>query len=118
MTATTAPETLATSPTFNTIADILQRDFKVEAAAIQPATTLTGLGLDSLALMEFVFAVEDAFHLRIPEERLDPREAGITLQRLCEVIDDLPGPSSASPAVPSLGSLAAAVTPPLTSVRA
>jgi acyl carrier protein len=37
--------------------------------------------------MEFVFAVEDAFHLRIPEDRLDPREAGITLQRLCEVID-------------------------------
>ena len=37
--------------------------------------------------MEFVFAVEDAFHLRIPEDKLDPREAGITLQRLCEVIE-------------------------------
>jgi acyl carrier protein len=116
MTATAARATPATSPTFNTIAGILQSDFKVEATAIQPATTLTELGLDSLALMEFVFAVEDAFHLRIPEERLDPREAGITLQRLCEVIDDLLVPS-VSPAVPSLGSLAAAVIPPLTSAR-
>ena len=75
------------SPTFNSIAAILQTDFRVDPAAISPATALTDLGLDSLALMEFVFAVEDAFHLRIPEERLDPREAGITLQRLCEVID-------------------------------
>ena len=75
------------SPTFNSIATILETDFKVDRSAISPATVLTDLGLDSLALMEFVFAVEDAFHLRIPEDRLDPREAGITLQRLCEVID-------------------------------
>ena len=77
----------SSSPTFNSIATILETDFKVERSAISPATVLTDLGLDSLALMEFVFAVEDAFHLRIPENRLDPREAGITLQRLCEVID-------------------------------
>ncbi|MDQ0043344.1 acyl carrier protein [Variovorax boronicumulans] len=78
---------MSSSPTFNSIATILEADFKVDRSAISPATVLTDLGLDSLALMEFVFAVEDAFHLRIPEDRLDPREAGITLQRLCEVID-------------------------------
>ncbi|CAN5879869.1 hypothetical protein BH11PSE13_BH11PSE13_14260 [soil metagenome] len=105
--------TSTNSPTFNTIAGILRSDFKVDAAAIQPTTTLTDLGLDSLALMEFVFAVEDAFHLRIPEERLDPREAGITLQRLCEVIDDLPAPS-----VPALASLANAKKPALSSAHA
>ncbi|BEP45726.1 phosphopantetheine-binding protein [Variovorax sp. 375MFSha3.1] len=87
------------SPTFNSIAAILQTDFRVDPAAISPATALTDLGLDSLALMEFVFAVEDAFHLRIPEERLDPREAGITLQRLCEVIDaESAGAVAAQPA--------------------
>ena len=87
------------SPTFNTIAAILRDDFRVDPAAVSPATALTDLGLDSLALMEFVFAVEDAFHLRIPEERLDPREAGITLQRLCEVIDaESAGAVAAQPA--------------------
>jgi acyl carrier protein len=87
------------SPTFNTIAAILRDDFRVDPAAVSPATALTDLGLDSLALMEFVFAVEDAFHLRIPEERLDPREAGITLQRLCEVIDaESAGDVTAQPA--------------------
>jgi acyl carrier protein len=74
------------TPAYNTIATILERDFRVPADIIRPEVPLAELGLDSLALMEFVFAVEDAFHLRIPEDRLDLREAGITLQRLCEVI--------------------------------
>jgi acyl carrier protein len=85
------------SPTFNTLSGILQKDFHVTADAIAPGAALADLGLDSLALMEFVFAVEDAFHLRIPEDKLDPREAGITLQRLCEVIDALPAQSSPTP---------------------
>ncbi len=76
-----------TSTTFNTVRAILENDFHVEAGKATPDTALSDLSLDSLALMEFVFAVEDAFHLRIPEERLDPRAVGITLQRLCEVID-------------------------------
>lgn len=78
---------MSSSPSFNSIASILEADFHVARANISPATALSDLGLDSLALMEFVFAVEDAFHLRIPEDRLDLREADITLQRLCEVID-------------------------------
>jgi len=55
------------SPTFNSIAAILQTDFRVDPAAISPATALTDLGLDSLALMEFVFAVEDAFTCAFPK---------------------------------------------------
>jgi acyl carrier protein len=76
-----------TSPTFETLCGILEKDFEVKRADVSPETQLRELGLDSLALMEFVFAVEDAFNLRIPEDKLDPREAGITMQRLCEVID-------------------------------
>jgi acyl carrier protein len=78
------------SPTFETISKILEKDFQVDRAEIRPDRPLVELGLDSLALMEFVFAVEDAFHLRIPEDKLDPREAGITLQRMCEVIEQAP----------------------------
>jgi acyl carrier protein len=78
------------SPTFETISSILEKDFQVARADIRPDLPLAELGLDSLALMEFVFAVEDVFHLRIPEDKLDPREAGITLQRMCEVIEQAP----------------------------
>ena len=85
--------------TFAAISSVLAESFQVDAAAVSPDSALDRLGLDSLALMEFVFAVEDAFHLRIPEDRLDPREAGITLQRLCEVIDaESAGEVAAQPA--------------------
>ena len=87
-----------TTPTFESIAAILEKDFQVARDTIRPEAALVELGLDSLALMEFVFAVEDAFHLRIPEEKLDPREAGITLQRLCEVLDQMQPQPVATPA--------------------
>ncbi|MEP6720491.1 MAG: acyl carrier protein [Variovorax sp.] len=86
------------TPTFNSIAAILVNDFQVERASLKPEVVLSDLGLDSLGLMEFVFAVEDAFHLRIPEDRLDPREAGLTLQHLCEVIDLAGEPAVGMPA--------------------
>ncbi|MGJ7489654.1 acyl carrier protein [Variovorax sp. ZT4R33] len=79
------------SPVFNTVAAILEKDFKLAPEQVRPDTTLIDLGLDSLALMEFVFAVEDAFRLRIPEDRLDPREAGITLEQLCHVVEEMLG---------------------------
>ncbi len=74
--------------TFQTISDILTSKFQVDPSLVTPETLLTELGIDSLSLMEFVFAVEDAFNLRIPEERLNPREAGIDLQKLSDVIDE------------------------------
>jgi len=74
--------------TYETITEILISKFQVEKDAIKPETLLTELGLDSLSLMEFVFAVEDAMKLRIPEDKLDPRQAGIDLNKLATVIDE------------------------------
>lgn len=73
--------------TFEAVRDVLVGQFKVDAARATPEATLESLGLDSLALMEFVFAVEDRFDVRIPEETLDPRQTGTTLGRLAELLD-------------------------------
>jgi len=74
--------------TFATISSVLAESFHVDAATLTPEATLDRIGLDSLALMEFVFAVEDRFDVRIPEERLDPRQAGVTLAQLATLIDE------------------------------
>ena len=74
--------------TFDAISTVLVEQFQVEAAAVGPQVALDQLGLDSLALMEFVFAVEDRFDVRIPEDRLDPRQAGVTLAQLALLIDE------------------------------
>jgi acyl carrier protein len=80
---------LAMNPsTFAAMSAVLVEQFHVDPATVQPAAALDQLGLDSLALMEFVFAVEDRFDVRIPEDRLDPREAGVTLERLAGLLDE------------------------------
>jgi len=77
-----------TSSTFATLSAVLVEQFHVDAGAVGPQATLDQLGLDSLALMEFVFAVEDRFDVRIPEDRLDPRQAGVTLAHLAQLLED------------------------------
>jgi acyl carrier protein len=72
---------------YDTVAGILTAQFHVDPAVVRPDATLETLGLDSLTLMEFVFAVEDRFNLRIPEDKLDPRQAGFTLGRVVQVLD-------------------------------
>lgn len=71
---------------FTRAAEILETKFDVDPALIRPETTLDQLGLDSLALMEFVFEVEDRFGVRIPQEKLDPKQAGVTLAHLVELL--------------------------------
>jgi acyl carrier protein len=73
---------------FDAVAEVLLEQFHVEAIRIRPEATLESLGLDSLSLMEFVFAVEDRFSVRIPEDQLDPRRAGITLEDLADALED------------------------------
>ena len=78
------------------IASVLTEQFNVAPERVAPDATLDSLGLDSLALMEFVFAIEDKFSVRIPEERLDPRQSGVTLTDLAEMLrEQLPRASAA-----------------------
>lgn len=77
-----------TPATFDAISAVLIDKFHVERALVRRDATLEQLGLDSLALMEFVFAVEDRFDVRIPEERLDPRQAGVTLEHLAGLLEE------------------------------
>lgn len=71
---------------FDTLKSLLIHQFQVDEALIQPEATLAGLGLDSLTMMEFIFAAEDAFKLRIPEDRLGEAVSAITLQTVCDTI--------------------------------
>lgn len=80
--------------TFEAVADLLNTKFDVPRENIQLQAELQSLGLDSLMLMEFVFAVEDEFAVRIPEESLDPRQAHLTLADLCRVLDGCQAPGA------------------------
>lgn len=77
------------STAFQTLAHLLADQYQVSEELIRQETALVDLGLDSLTLMEFIFDAEDKFALRIPEDKLDPHQAGLTLGEICKVIDEL-----------------------------
>jgi acyl carrier protein len=84
------------SELFDEVAKVLTDTFHVDPSLVHGQATLQSLGLDSLALMEFVFAVEDRFSIRIPEDKLDPRQAGLTLERLVGALQGQLGSSSSA----------------------
>jgi acyl carrier protein len=88
------------SSTFEGVVTVLTTKFHVEPQKIEPQAPLQALGLDSLSLMEFVFAIEDHFNLRIPDERLDPRQAELTLADVCVAIDEAIQTASQAHSVP------------------
>jgi acyl carrier protein len=51
---------------------ILAEQAVLERSAVQPDATLADLGIDSLGLVETVFAIEEAFDVQVPFNANDP----------------------------------------------
>lgn len=64
---------------------LIHDTYGLDAAALGPGTSLRGSGIDSLALVEFLFTVEDKYGIAIPTEsaKVD------TLTELAALIDKL-----------------------------
>lgn len=63
--------------------DLIQEKYGLDPATLDPNASMRGSGIDSLALVEFLFAVEDHFAISVPEEfsNID------TLAELAAVVD-------------------------------
>lgn len=63
--------------------DLIQEKYGIAPADLDPNASMRDKGLDSLALVEFLFAVEDHFHISMPDT-----EANVdTLAELATVVD-------------------------------
>jgi acyl carrier protein len=72
--------------TFEIIQDILVQKFALDRAKLTPDGTLEQLGIDSLAILEMLFDIEDRFGLKITE---DMPQTLTTLQDVVLYIDSL-----------------------------
>jgi len=66
--------------------DLIQEKYGIDPATLDPNASMRGTaGIDSLALVEFLFAIEDKYGISLPEEysNLD------TLTDLAAVVDRL-----------------------------
>jgi len=69
---------------------LLERDFSIPAASLAAGATLESLDIDSLRLIEIVFAVEDEFKVTMPQDQGEIRDRVKTLGDLANLIEGLP----------------------------
>ncbi len=68
------------------IAEIIAEQAMVDAADIKDETTMEELGLDSLALVEVVFGIEEKFDISVPYNANDPGESDFDLSNFKAVV--------------------------------
>ena len=76
---------------------LIQEKYGLEAAQLDPTTPIREKGLDSLALVELLFAIEDHFGISLPDDQshLD------TLGELAVLVDKLCAAKQAKSAEPT-----------------
>ena len=71
--------------TLESLQKLLAEKFDLSASQLQPQSELDKIGLDSLAIIEFMFTIEDEFKIKMPDERVEIK----TVQDIVAVVDKL-----------------------------
>ena len=75
------------------IRSVIARELEVDIASIDGSATFEALGVDSLSLVEMLFAIEDAFHIKISPTAAEHIHCVDDLTRL---VDELRAPAPAA----------------------
>lgn len=68
------------------VARIIAEQAMIDPSEIKPETTPDELGLDSLALVEVVFGIEEAFDVSVPYNANDPSESDFDLSNFSAIV--------------------------------
>ena len=82
--------------TLGALRDLLVKEFQLDPSKVREDTPLEDLGVDSLAIAEFIFKLGDVFHVRMPEQGIRPRSVGDVARELDALIAHRPNRSSAA----------------------
>ena len=78
--------------------NLFAETFGIPEEKLLPGATLESLGLDSLAVIEFLFQIEDQFGIQIPDQANPPR----TLDEMVQLIEPLmPKPPAGAVGTPA-----------------
>jgi acyl carrier protein len=75
--------------TFESMQAILNTKFDLASEVLQPDTVLKDLDVDSLSMVEILFAVEDEFEVEIPSEPAEWQSQMRTFGDLVDYVDKL-----------------------------
>ncbi len=79
----------ASPTTLEFLREIIARDFEVDPQLLHGDARLEDFAIDSLGLIEIMFAVEDQFSITVPPEPPDARTPINTLNDLVRYLDRL-----------------------------
>jgi len=68
------------------VAEIIAEQAMLDPETIKPETTLDDLGLDSLALVEVVFGIEEAFDISVPFNANEPKASDFDISKVAHII--------------------------------
>ena len=75
--------------TLESLRKIIARDFEVDPQLLQGDAQLQDFAIDSLGVIEIMFAVEEEFGITVPPEPPDTRSSINTLDDLVHYVDHL-----------------------------
>jgi acyl carrier protein len=71
----------------STIIDIIAEQALLDPADVTPDKTLDDLGIDSMGLVESIFAIEEAFDISIPFNANAPGESEFDISSVAAIIE-------------------------------
>lgn len=65
---------------------IIAEQAVLDVSDVSPEQTLEDLGIDSLGLVEAIFAIEEAFDIQIPFNANEPQSSGFDISSVAAII--------------------------------
>ena len=75
------------SPIYSQVIDIIASQAVLDASDVGPESTLEELGIDSLGIVESIFAIEELFDINIPFNANDPEGSEIDFSSVGSIIE-------------------------------
>ncbi len=73
------------------VIDIIAQQAVLDPADVKPEATLESLGIDSLGLVESIFAIEEAFDISVPFNANDPSQSEFDISSVEAIIGAVEG---------------------------
>ena len=71
------------------VIEIIADQALVEPSDLSDESTLESLGIDSLGLVESIFAIEEAFNIQIPFNANQPNESPLDLSSVATIVQGI-----------------------------
>ena len=75
----------------DTVRQIIAEQAVLDVEDVKPDQTLEDLGIDSLGLVESIFAIEEAFDIQVPFNANDPSESDFDISNVAAIIAAVEG---------------------------